>query len=141
MDLGRYIEATFGGSTPGQQAAQLALVSPAEIKAAHARARELGIAHPPKDRFTCAMVVKAAELAAALGCDRRDAWLLLQKEREALLPYIHQKRPQAAPEKPGERALAILVPDGEGAHDAPALPGGDDDPILDLIEDLRPDGD
>ena len=58
IDLARYIEAQFGGMTPGQQAASLCLVTPADLKMAFKRAEDLRIVHPPSDRMACAMVVK-----------------------------------------------------------------------------------
>jgi hypothetical protein len=139
IDLARYVEAQFSGSTPGQQAAQLCLVTQREIRESLARCADFGIAHPPKDPFTRAMVVKAAELAQALGCDRRDAWLLLQKEREGLMAYIHPKQAQAAPQKPGERALAYIVPEGRES-DAPLLELGDSDDI-EILGEFSPAGD
>lgn len=134
LDLAKYVEATYGGMTPGQQAAALGLVTPKEIREARTKAIELGLVYTPRDPFLLAMVVKAAELAAALGCDRKDAWLLIQRERQELMGYVHQKQPQAAQAKPGERAMAFIVPEGqEGA--APLLELGDDADI-EILEDL-----
>lgn len=141
LDLARYVAATYGGMTPGQQSAALCLVSPRDIKQAKARARELqglGLlgAHQPTDPLTLAMVVKAAELALALGCDKRDAWLLLQKEREGLMPYIHAKQAPAPPAKDaGVPATVFMVP--EGAETSPAQLQLLDDDDLEFIEDLR----
>jgi hypothetical protein len=126
IDLARYIEAVFAGSTPGQQAAQLAMVSAKELRTAPARARELGIVHPPRDPLMLAMVVKAEELARGLGCERKEAWLLLQKEREGLMAYVHSKQGPATPPKPGEKTVAFVIPEGlEGP--APTLDLGEDD--------------
>lgn len=114
IDLARYIEARFGGLTPGQVSAQLALVSPRDIKNAKARAKDLAIVHPPADPLMLAMTVKAEELRLALGMSSRaDAWIVMMKERELLMPYVHQKRAPAAPEKAeGDRILAFMVPEG-----------------------------
>jgi len=78
-DLQKYVEAQFAGLTPGQQSAQIALVSAAELRAA-------------KGDVMVAMAVKARDLARMLGCEAKEAWLLMQRERADLLPYIHQKR-------------------------------------------------
>jgi hypothetical protein len=135
VDLARYVEAQFGGMTPGQQSASLSMVTPRDIKDAKKRAEELRLVHPPRDPLALAMVVKAAELALALGCERRDAWLLLQKEREGLMPYIHQKRAPAAPEKvDGDRILAFMVPEGAESPGVEFV----DDFDQDAVEVLQP---
>lgn len=134
-DLGRYIEATFGG-TPGQQAAQLALVSPREVKNAKADARALGLFDLVELGLPDAMlaqVVKAHRLAIALRCDPRDAWLLMQKEREGLMPYVHQRQPQKAEEKPGaKRATVYVIPDGDAPAAPQQLASGDDETLAAL---------
>jgi hypothetical protein len=130
LDLARFIEATFAGMTPGQQAARLAMVTPGEVAAATRRAAELQIVHPPRDKLTLAMVVKATELARALNCDRRDAWLLIQKEREGLMAYVHQKQP-AASEKPAAPPVLILASEDLGPQ---ILELADDDEALDLLD-------
>ncbi len=113
LDLARYIEATFAGATPGQQAAQLSMVSPREMKSAKADAIALGLVDLDLPPLTLAMAVKATKLAVALKCDRRDAWLLIQKEREGLMPYVHQKLAPKADEKPGSQlAQVFMIPDG-----------------------------
>ena len=71
VDLARYIEATFGGMTPGQQSAALCLVTPADLKEAKALAKELQVIDVDVDKVTLAMVIKAKKLARALatpGC-------------------------------------------------------------------------
>lgn len=128
MDLGRYVEAQFAGLTPGQVSAQICLVTAGELKRAKADAKELQIVDLDLDRTTLALVVKATRLARALGINRAEAWVMMIKEREALLPYIHQKQPQAQPAKPGERAVAFLVPEGQESA-VPLLELGDEDAI------------
>ena len=78
-DPQKYVEAQFAGLTPGQQSAQIALVSSAELREA-------------KGDLVMAMAAKARLLAYELGCEAKEAWLLMQRERADLLPYIHQKR-------------------------------------------------
>lgn len=78
-DLQRYVEAVYGGLTPGQQGAAISLVTAKELRDAGGDLVE-------------AMAAKAVRLARRLGCDPKEAWLLMQKERADLLPYIHQKR-------------------------------------------------
>ncbi len=133
LDLARYIEATFAGSTPGQQAAQLAMVTPKELREAKAAAKDLGVLDHGLDALTLAMVVKAKRLAAAIGCETRDAWLLIQKEREALMPYVHQKQAPKAEAKAGAAVPTVfLVQDGE---DAPALAdfSDQDDETIEIV--------
>ena len=110
IDLARYIEAQFGGMTPGQQSAALCLVSARELKAA-------------KGDLVLAMVIKARELAGVLGVDPATAWALLAKERMELMPYVHQKRAQAPQEAAGGPSSTVyLIPDGQAQ------------PLLEIIE-------
>lgn len=103
----------MGGMTPGQQAAELAMVKPADLKKAKAAARELGMVDLDLPPLMLAMAVKARQLAAAIGCEPREAWLLLQRERSELMPYIHQRQAQAAESKIKAPATVFLVPEGE----------------------------
>lgn len=118
IDLARYVEATYGGMTPGQQAAELAMVKPADLKKAKDLARELGVLDVGLSPFMLAMVVKAKQLAKAIGCETRDAWLLLQKERADLMPYIHQRQAPMAESKAKAPATVFLVPEGEAGDQA-----------------------
>ena len=96
-DLQKYVEAQFQGLTPGQQSAQIALVTAAELRAA-------------KGDLLLAMGQKAKALAHLLGCEAKEAWLLMQRERADLLPYIHQKRAPKAEEDPGaEKAPHVII--------------------------------
>lgn len=134
-DLGRYIEATFDGATPGQQSAQLCMVSPRELRQAKAAAKDLGLLDLGLDEFTLAMVVKAKRLAKAIGCETRDAWLLLQKERADLMPYIHQRRPQAAEDKGKAPVLGYMIPDDAGPQQAlPDFGLDDDDDAIEIVD-------
>ena len=117
LDLARWIESQFAGQTPGQQSAMMCMVSPGDLKRAKAQAQELGIVDLGLAPMMLAMVVKAAQLGKALDCDRAQAWLLLQKARDDLMPYIHQRRPAAAEDKGKQPAMAFFIPDG-------APPGG-----------------
>lgn len=132
-DLRRWIEATFDGQTPGQQAAQACMVTPKELRQAKAAAKALGLVELGLSPMMLALVVKAQALARALGCEPKEAWLLLAKERAELHPYIHQKLPAAEPAKPGEGVVDVLmIPDGPPATAAqlgfdPTLPPEDDD--------------
>jgi hypothetical protein len=113
LDLARYIEATFGGMTPGQQAAQLAMVTPQDLKNAKARALDLRMVETDLPPMMLAMAIKSRQLAKAIGCEPRDAWLLLQKERADLMPYVHQRQPAAADGKGKPPATVFLIPEGE----------------------------
>lgn len=133
LDLARYVEAQFGGMTPGQQAAALCLVTPKDLRNAKARARELqGLArlgaHMPADPMMLAMTVKAVELSMAIGCTTMEAWRLLQVERAELMPYVHQRQAQADTKSAAQPATVFMVPEGDASR-APALDLGDDDAI------------
>ena len=66
MDLAKYVAAQFG-STPGQQMAELAMVTPAQVKRARAEAAELGIAIEGLSPLELAHLVKAKRLSRALS--------------------------------------------------------------------------
>jgi hypothetical protein len=143
LDLGRYIEAMFGGMTPGQQAAAVALVSPADVEGAADAARELGLIDLGLEPVTLAMAVKAKRLAKALGCEAFEAWALMAKERDGLMKYVHQVQPQARDASTRPPATVFLIPEG-AAHEAEAnalaqLPDDDQDPdFIDLFENAEP---
>jgi hypothetical protein len=137
LDLARYVEARFQGMTPGQQMAEMAMISAKDIRDAPRLADELGL-FPLDERgnrvdpktlpkLMLANAVKAAQLAVALGCDRKEAWLLLQRMQGDLLPFVHQRLPQAPEKKGGQVNTAFLLPENAGA-------GGP----LDLFEDGEP---
>lgn len=134
LDLARYIEATYAGQTPGQQAAQLCMVTPRDIREAKARAAELQIVDMGLQPLVLAMVVKAAMLGKALGVSRAEAWSALHAERKELMSYVHQKQAPAA-DKGGAAPIAtvFMVPDGP---DAGALADftGQDEEAIEILE-------
>lgn len=107
-DLQRYVEAIYGGMTPGQQSAAIGLVTREEL-------REAG------GDLVLAMAAKANQLARLLGCEGKEAWLLMQRERADLLPYIHQKLPPkpegAQGDKPTHTFYAVPIEDATAAGD------------------------
>ncbi|HYE47296.1 MAG TPA: hypothetical protein VEA44_16145 [Caulobacter sp.] len=109
-DLRAYIEAVYGGLTPGQQMAQVGLVTARELREAKAAAKASGLSP-----LLQAMVTKAQLLALQLGCEPKEAWLLMMKEREGLLPYVHQRQaPAEGPKRPaGEGQPTLIVADVE----------------------------
>ena len=129
LDLARYVEAQYGGMTPGQQSAAICLVTPKDLKAAKRRAAELGIVDHGLGDMHLAMVVKATVIARAIGCETKEAWLLLQKEREGLMPYVHAKQAPAAPKAEGQLATVFMVPDGDAAGGSAGAMLLDDDAI------------
>lgn len=141
MDLGRYIEATFGGLTPGQVAAELAMVKPADLKKARELAVHFGILEDKIPPLMLAMAVKARQLAKAIGCTATEGWIILQKERAELLAYVHQKQPAAADTKGKATSTVFLIPEGEAhqAHQAQladfSAPDPDDIEFLDDLPD------
>lgn len=125
LDLAKYIEAQFGGMTPGQQSAAVALITPRDLKAAGGSVLE-------------AMAAKAERLAKALGCNKLDAWVLMAKERMELLAYVHQKQPTAEPLKAGQLPTMFVVSERDIAQAHLGAPVDQDD--LDLLEDFRTPG-
>ena len=137
VDLARYVAATYGGQTPGQQSAAVAMVTPGELKRAKAMAKALGVVNLDLSPVMLAMVVKARQLATALGCDPRDAWLLMAKERIDLMAYVHQRQPQAeAPKVRDQLPMAFLVPEGGDLASLPSIPMAldDDNEAIEIIE-------
>jgi hypothetical protein len=128
QDLARYIEHAYGGMTPGQQSAAVALISPDDVAAAPGDAQQLGLIDLGLDPVTLAMAVKAKRLAKALGCEPFEAWALMARERDGLMKYVHQVRPPAR-ESGAAPATVYLVPEGQ-LIDAPLgqLPGDEQDP-------------
>jgi hypothetical protein len=123
-DLQRYVEAQFEGLTPGQQSAQIGLVTAAELRA-------------DGGDLLVAMARKAARLALLIGCEGKEAWLLMQRERADLLPYIHQKRaPKPEEAAPGDRPTHtyIAVPIEEGTAAGDGGQAGEWDTPPDLLE-------
>jgi hypothetical protein len=132
VDLARYVEATMAGMTPGQQMAELAMVKPSDLKKAKAAAREMGILDLDLPPLMLAMVVKARQLAQALGVSNDFAWLALQKERSELMPYIHQRQaPKADDGKGKPPATVFLVPEGEA--DQAQLPDFTDPDDVEIV--------
>lgn len=120
-DLKNWIVAEYGGLTPGQQSAAVALVTAKEVRLARPAAREMGLSP-----VLVAMMQKAEKIAAFMGWDKRDAWAAMTHERKELLPYIHQRQPQApeAPKGDGDRPVLLVADVGADSIDARDL-GGD----------------
>lgn len=120
-DLQKYVEAQYGGMTPGQQSAQIGLVTAAELRAA-------------KGDLMMAMAIKARTLAALLNCEGKEAWLLMQRERADLLPYIHQKLATKEAPKDGDAPthtyVAIPMEAGTAAGDGTGAGEWDTPPDL-----------
>lgn len=118
-DLQAILVHTYGGRTPGQQLAQVCMVTPAEVRRAKARARELGLTAE-----LMAMIEKAERLAKAMGWAGaqgvRDAWSMMFKAYGELLPYVHQRLAPKEAEK-GQAQLPVILMDPEPAGGA-ALP-------------------
>src|SRR4051812_4630458 len=72
-DLVRYIEAQYGGLTPGQQAAAIGMVTPADLRRARKMARLLRL-----PEVVVAMTTKATMLGQLLGCSPAEAWELMR---------------------------------------------------------------
>jgi len=108
-DLVSYIEAQYAGLTPGQVSAAIGLVTPRELRAA-------------KGKVIDALVTKAKQLGRDLGIGAAEAWELMRRERSELMPYVHQRRPQAVDIKGG--AILPMVVIG-GAEPAGQLLEGD----------------
>ena len=132
-DLAKYIEAQYG-STPGQQIAQLAMVTPAQVRKAKAEAVELGIDPTGLDPIDLAHLVKAKRLGLAMGVTTAEAYAAGHKARVDLLPYVHQRQAPAAESKAKPAATVFLMPEGEALQlqDFSADDDGDAVEILEL---------
>lgn len=120
IDLARYIEARFGNLTPGQVLAELAMPTVKEMQLA-------------RGSMVKAMGAKATDLADELKIGRADAMAMIVKLLFELAPYVHQKRAQAAPEKPDDdKTLVFMVP--EGIEAAGSLDAGQaDDETIEFL--------
>jgi hypothetical protein len=108
-DLMKMVAAVFG-STPGEQMARIGLVTPAEVRRARPAAKLAQL-----DPLLMALVVKARRLSQVLECTPKEAWELLLKERSELMPYIHQRRPQAVElEVSTKRIPQVMIPEALG---------------------------
>ena len=136
VQLGKYIEAHFGGMTPGQQAAQVCMVTPRDLREAKADAKALHLVWVDMNPLMLAMVVKAKKLAQAIGCETKEAWLLLSKEREALMAYVHQKQAPAAPAKTTDLGVVYMIPEDVEQLQIPSGPVEDD--AVEFIEEMEP---
>lgn len=134
-DLAKYIEAQYG-STPGQQIAQLAMVTPAQVGRARREALELGIDPTGLDPIDLAHLVKAKRLAQAMGVTTAEAYAAGHKARVDLLPYVHQRQPQAAESKTKAPATVYLIPEGEAHQQLPDFSAGDDGDGLEILEEM-----
>ena len=137
-DLARWVEHAYGGMTPGQQAASIALVSPEDVAAAPEAAQELGMVDLGLEPVVLALAVKAKRLSRALGCEAFEAWALMAKERDGLMKYVHQAQPLAKEAAGGRMATVYLVPEGKPVDSLAfgALPGEEQDPdFLELFPD------
>ncbi len=66
------------------------------------------------------------ELAAALGCDKLEAFKAQQAAAMALAPYLHQRQAQAIELQANTRGLLLIGSlDADGAADAMSLPLAD----------------
>lgn len=120
-DLLSWVVAEYGGLTPGQQSAAISLVTAKEVREARPLARELRVSP-----VLAAMMVKAEKIAKHMGWHTKDAWAAMTKEREILLPYVHQRQPQApeAPKGDGDRPVLLVADVETESIDARDL-GGD----------------
>lgn len=106
-DLRKYVGAMYGGMTPGQQLAAVAMVTPKEL-------REAG------GDMTLAMAAKAKRLARILDVKPADAWGMLQGSMKELMSYLHPKMAQLDVTSGGKSLAAPLLVIG----DAPGLMAG-----------------
>src|SRR6516165_8659514 len=70
QDLARYIEHAYGGMTPGQQSAAVALISPDDVAAAPGDAQQLGLIDLGLDPVTLAMAVRRSDWPRPSGASR-----------------------------------------------------------------------
>lgn len=143
-DLQSILVATYQGRTPGQQLAAICLPTSKELKEAKARVRLAGGAASVD---LVAQVIKAENLAKAMGwtdgatgrvtpSGLRDAWAMIFKAYQELLPYVHQRLAPKEGEK-GAAQLPMILMDPEPAGGA-ALPSSfgdveEDQPLIEVL--------
>lgn len=137
LELGKYLQAMFGGLTPGQQLAELAMVKPAEVKRAKADALALGIA-TDLPALQLAVVVKAQRLAQALGITRPEAWAAQLKALGELMPYVHQRQPQAEAPKDAKALPQVYLIPGEAPAGAQQAVDDEQQAAIEFIEEIPP---
>lgn len=114
-DLVRYIEAHYGGLTPGQQLAAVGLVSAREVAKVAKKAKRAGL-----DPVVLAMAEKAQALAQLMGWEVATAWAMMREATSELMPYVHQKRPAAVElTNPDGKLQPMIVGMFAGPTDAP----------------------
>jgi hypothetical protein len=113
LDLARYLEARFAGMTPGQQLAELAMVTEKERRDAGS--------------IELAMATKARRVAQDLGCETKEAMAILVKGLTELMPYVHQKRPIAVDARVQQLPTMFLANEGDMSPSMAHAPGADDD--------------
>jgi hypothetical protein len=127
-DLAKMIEAVFG-STPGEQAAAIGLVTRKELKAAGGD-------------LVVAMAAKAERLAQLLKCTRLEAWDRLRQDRGELMAYVHQRRPIQVQPLPPPAVPSVLVPEAFASSGLQPIDGQWNDEAeaeeLQRLSDLRP---
>lgn len=133
-DLRSVLVTTYGGRTPGQQLASVCMVTPKEVRQARPAAKLAGV-----DPELMAMIQKAERLALAMqwpGAQGvRDAWAMMFKAYGELLPYVHQRLPQAEAPKEGAPLPLIVLADGADAvAPLPMLDLGESEEDQGLIE-------
>jgi hypothetical protein len=121
VQLAKYLEARFGGMTPGQQLAEFSMVTRSELKRA-------------KGSMWLAMATRAQEIAPKLQCTPYDAIVLLEKGLIELMGYVHQKQPAATPEDVKQLPTMFVVEERDLAQAALAAPG--DVAAVEILEDF-----
>lgn len=119
--LAKYLEARFGGMTPGQQLAEFSMVTRSELKRS-------------RGSMMLAMAKRAEDLALELKCTRYEAIVLLEKGLIELMGYVHQKQPAASPDETKQLPVMFLADAADIEQAALAAPGAG--PAVEILEDF-----
>lgn len=116
-DLGKWFQ-SVSGSTPGQQLIELVAITPRDIRLAKAWAKSeknvlvQGVGQAVDlAAFTpraLAMIWKAHNFALLNRMGLQEAWAMMFKASDILMPYVHQKQGAVEGAPPDKRAVIMV---------------------------------
>ncbi|BBF79909.1 hypothetical protein [Asticcacaulis excentricus] len=126
-DLAKWF-ASQTGTTPGQQLIELVAVTPRDIRLAKAWAKDSknqvfsAVGADPRAFAprVLAMIYKADQFAKVHRCTLGEAWSMIFRGIDMLLPYCHQKQGSAEAEKPDLRPVLFVDGGALGQHGNPS---------------------
>ncbi|TCS14556.1 hypothetical protein [Caulobacter sp. BK020] len=132
-DLKAILVHTYDGRTPGQQLAEFCMPTAREVKACRAEAKALGLSPG-----VLAQMRKAKVVAKELSISPDQAYAMMLTANRELLPYVHQRLPQAEAPREGAPLPLIVLPDGPDAVAALPMAALSEDVEFQGLNDLVP---